>query len=291
MRTAILLEGGLYTSRQAVSLKYLLQSITPPVLWAIGKNLKRRWFRSVDHYAYAPDGWRTRLPGDVTPEEYWAAHVRRCRVECEGLIAHVRDGKPVMTAPGADMRRITLGYVLALMARDHRAISILDYGGGLAEDYWIGRGLMPELTLDYHCKELPAFAEAGRALSPEVTWHTDDACLDRQYDVVMFSSSLQYLPDWAHMLRRAGGAARRHLFISNLPVVRHVTTGTATERSASVTNLHWLLNRDELVRVVDAAGFTLAQEIAMGDYPVVAAAPEQPTCVGFLFTRRSAPAV
>jgi hypothetical protein len=35
----------------------------------------------------------------------------------------------------------------------------------------------------------------------------------------------------------------------------------------------------------------LAQEIAMGDYPLVAAAPEQPACVGFLFTRRSARAV
>ena len=289
MRKAILIDGGLYTSRQAVSLKYMLQSITPPVLWSIGKDLKRRLFRSVDHYAYAPDGWSTPLPGGVTPDEYWAAHVRRCRGECEGLIAHVRQGTPVMTAPGADMRRIALAYVLALVTRDHRAISMLDYGGGLAEDYWIARGLMPELTLDYHCKELPAFAEAGRALSPEVTWHTDDGCLDDRYDMVMFSSSLQYLPDWKQMLHRAAGAAQRHLFISNLPVVRRVSTGTATERSASVTNLHWLLNRDELVSSVDAAGFTLAQEIAMGDYPVVAGAPEQPTCVGFLFTRRSAP--
>ena len=265
----------------------MLQSITPPLLWSIGKDLKRQLFRSVDHYAYAPDGWNTPLPRNATPDDYWAAHVHRGRPECEALIAHVRDGKPVMTEAGADMRRITLGYVLALIARDHQRISMLDYGGGLGEDYWVGRALVPDLRLDYHCKELPALAEAGRALSPEVKWHTDDACLDDHYDMVMFSSSLQYLRDWKSMIGRAGAAARRHLFVSNIPVVRRVATCVATERSASVTNLHWLLNRDDIVNTADKAGFSLVQEIAMGDYPVVANAPEQPTCVSFLLVKRS----
>jgi putative methyltransferase (TIGR04325 family) len=268
-----------------VSSKRLLQSITPSFLWNIGKDLKRRFFRSVDHYAYAPDGWSTRLRDGTTPEGYWTAHLGRSRAECEALIAHVRDG----TDNDAVMTRIAFGDALKLMARDdRRAISILDYGGGLGEDYWAGRALMPELIFDYHCKELPDLAAAGRTLSPDVHWHTDDACLEDHYDVVMFSSSLQYLPDWKEMIRRAAGAARRHLFISNMPMVRVVPTYVATGRSASVTNLHWLLNRDELVKAVDDAGFSVVQETAMGEYPDVADAPEQPSCAAILFERRSA---
>ena len=265
----------------------MLQALTPPLLWKIGKGLKRRWLRSVDHHAYAPDGWNTPLPDHATPEDYWNAQIHQSRSECEALIAEVRAGKPVMTEGSAAMQRITFANALGLIARDHRAISILDYGGGLGEDYWAGRALAPDVTLDYHCKELPAFAAAGRVLSPEVKWHTDDACLQHQYDVVMFSSSLQYLPDWKAMIRLATAAARRHLIISNTPIVRAVPTYVATERAASVSNLHWLLNRDELVRTVDDAGFTLIQEMATGGYPEVEHAPEQPTAAGFVFERRS----
>ena len=43
--------------------KRILKSIVPPLFWNIGKDFKRRLLRSVDHFAYAPQGWSTRLPG------------------------------------------------------------------------------------------------------------------------------------------------------------------------------------------------------------------------------------
>jgi putative methyltransferase (TIGR04325 family) len=270
-----------------VSPKRLLQSLTPPLLWSVGKAVKRKWFRSVDRYSYAPDGWSTRLPRDAAPEDYWTARVRRDRADCEALIAQMRKGQLRMTECGEYLKRIIFAYVLALVARDHHALSILDYGGGLGEDYWVGRALVPAVALDYHCKEFPTVAAAGRELSPDIKWHTDDACLQQQYDLVMFSSSLQYLPDWKQMLRLAAVAARRHLFITDIPVVRAVLSGVATERSASGINVHWLLNRDEIIGAANDAGFTVIQEIAMGDYPEVAGAPEQPTCIALLFERRA----
>jgi putative methyltransferase (TIGR04325 family) len=265
----------------------MLQSLTPPFLWTIGKNLKRRWFRSVDHYWYAPDAWSTPLPDDARREDDSSANLHDRRMECEALIAQVRAGKPVITDCGVGMKRIAFGYVLAFIARNHRAISILDYGGGLGEDYWVGRALAPDLALDYHCEELRAVAEAGRALNPDVKWHTDNASFQHQYDLVMFSSSLQYLPDWKGTLRLAAAAARRHLFISDTPIVRAVATYAAIERSASVTNVHWLLNRNEVVETLADAGFIAVQEMAMGNYPYVADAPEQPTCAALLFERRA----
>ena len=47
----------------------------------------------------------------------------------------------------------------------------------LGDHYWLGKALVPGVDLDYHCKELPRVAEAGRQLTPAVTWHSDDACL------------------------------------------------------------------------------------------------------------------
>jgi hypothetical protein len=72
---------------------------------------------------------------------------------------------------------ILFGYVLALAARHKTKVSVLDYGGNLGDYYRLGRALVPDVKLDYHCKELPQVAEAGRRLTPEVTWHTDDAAL------------------------------------------------------------------------------------------------------------------
>jgi len=70
-----------------------------------------------------------------------------------------------------------------------------------------------------------------------------------------------------------------------VPTVRNVPAFVATERSGGVTNLHWQLNRDEVVRTVEGRGLRLVREFAMGPYPPVANAPEQPSCAGWLFER------
>lgn len=245
--------------------------------------------QSADRYAYAPAGWATKLPAGSGSEEFWAAHIARAQAACEAHIAHSGRGHWVSSEHGGAF--LIFAYVLALAGRDRQAITILDYGGGLGEHYWVGRALVPELTLAYHCKELPAIADAGRALTPAATWHTDDACLLQQYDLVMFCSSLQYVQEWKDTLRRAASASRRYVFLSDLPTVHAVETCVATQRSGGVTNLHWLLNRNEVLQTVEGAGLRLIQDFAMGAYPTVAHAPEQPACAGWLFERESVPVV
>ncbi len=70
--------------------KRILKSIVPPLLWNIGKDFKRRLLRSVDHFAYAPQGWSTRLPRGANSQDYWSTFITRERAECEGLIARVQ---------------------------------------------------------------------------------------------------------------------------------------------------------------------------------------------------------
>lgn len=263
--------------------KRILQSIVPPVLWSIGSGFKRRIVRSTTFFQYAPKGWDTPLPG--TNQDYWNTFIDRERSLCEALIASERTGEPLVVVEEDALKHVTFGYVLAMAAREQPRITILDYGGNLGDYYWLGKMLMPEIELDYHCKELPTIAGAGREISPAITWHIDDDCLAQPYDLVMFSSSLQYLTEWRAILQRAAAATRRYLFLSDTPCVRNVPTFVATERSGGVTNLHWQLNRADVVSTVHGTGLRLVREFAMGPYPPVANAPEQPTRAGWLFER------
>lgn len=264
----------------------ILKSIVPPFLWSIGSRIKRRLVRSTTHLAYAPRGWSTPLPGNASSEDFWCAFIAQERAYCEALIARVRAHEPMVHLDGDENQKYAIfGYVLALASRHQPKISVLDYGANLGDYYWLGRALVPGVDLDYHCKELPQVAEAGRLMTPDVSWHTDNACLARSHDLVMFSSSIQCLPDWQDILLRAGQSARHYLFLSDVPTVRNVPAYVATHRSRKQTHLQILLNRSDIIATAERAGLRLVREFAMGQHPPIVNAPEQPVCVGWLFRR------
>lgn len=269
-----------------MALPHIFKPILPPLLWNIGKNIKRRLVRSVDHYAYAPAGWHTALPEGHGNEAYWSAFIARERRMCESVIACVRANHAVLPPDDESVKYIAFGYVLALAARHRDALTILDYGGNLGEYSWIAKALVPGVAVEYHCKELPAIVAAGRSLSPAVIWHSDDRCLASSYDVVMFSGSLQYVPQWQDVLDRAANAAGTYLFLSDIPSVRDVPAYVMTQRSGGMTNLQYVLNRSDIVTAAERAGLRLLREWTMSAHPPVAGAPEQPMAVGWLFSRR-----
>lgn len=192
---------------------------------------------------------------------------------------------PIHTNDDEILKYVLFSYVLALAARRSDRITVLDYGGSLGEYYWIGKALVAGVTLKFYCKELPAIAAVGAQLSPEITWHIDDNCLAAAYDVVMFSSSLQYLPDWQAILSRAAHATNHYLLLSDIPSVQKVPTYVITHRYGGVTNLQYLFNRSEIIDSCQDAGLRLVGEFEMGPHPRVANAPEQPLSAGWLFAK------
>lgn len=264
--------------------KRILQNLAPPFLWSFGKACKRRLFSSVDYMAYAPKGWATPLPGGIDRHEYWSTLIERERAVYERLVGRARSGEPLLDQQ-TDTTLAVFGYALALTAHSKTSLSILDYGGNLGEYFWLAKALVPGVAFDYHCKELPPVAASGRRINPAVRFHDDDFCFKRSYDLVMFLSSMQYLPDWEELLRRAAGATVSHLLLCNVPTVRTVGPFVATSRSSGVTTLQIQLNRDELVNTVEQAGLRLIRELPMGAHPPIANAPEQPVYAGWLFKR------
>jgi putative methyltransferase (TIGR04325 family) len=246
----------------------------------------RRWLvPRAQRFELAPRGWEN-AGAEQGGEDFWAHFIEQERAACEALIAHARAGGDVL-ALDADERakRAAFGEVLAIAAPEHQPITILDVGGNLGDYYWIGKALVPGVEIEFHCQELPAIAAAGRAVNPAVTFHAGDDAFDRSYDLVMFSSSLQCLPRWRAVLDLAARAARKHLFLSDVPTVRTVPSFVVASHLDGKVSLQHQLNRSEVLTVVQSAGFQVVREFDMGPHPPVANAPEPSMCTGWLFAR------
>jgi putative methyltransferase (TIGR04325 family) len=166
-------------------------------------------------------------------------------------------------------------------------LSVLDWGGALGHHQVLARHLLPEIDLDYHCRELPAVCAAGRVVHSEVTFHDTDDCLSRPYDLVLASNSLQYEQDWQRLLRRLATAAEAWLFLTRVPVVQRHPSFVVLQRVGAygyaTETLGWAFNRDELLSAAGEIGLELEREFLVHPPWQITGAPEQASHAGFLF--------
>jgi len=247
----------------------------------------------VSEFEYVPEGWSRRVRGWDAPAVE-AAYRRRwpefvAAVEGNGPlgVAHeVPLGRLVVRDdPGWHNVVLTFGYVLARAARGRDRLSVLDWGGGPSHYAVLAHALLPEVELDYHSRDLPRLAQLGRELLPAATFHEDDSCLERTYDLVVVSDSLHYAQDWRAQLAALERAAARWLYLALVPVVEHVPPYVVQQRPDSygydTEYLGWVLNRSELL---DAAGLRLEREFLAPGVIDPPGAPEPAAHRSFLFS-------
>jgi putative methyltransferase (TIGR04325 family) len=191
---------------------------------------------------------------------------------------------------GAHNTLMSYAYVLSLAARHRDDLTVLDWGSGVGHYYHISRALLPEVRLDYHCKDVPMLCQGGRELSPGATFHDRDDCLRRAYDLVLVSGSLQYSEDWKGIVARLATAARSYLYVTRLPVVRKAASFAVVQRPSPygyrTEYLGWFLNREEFLGHLTELGMELRREFLIYERPHVSGAPEQCEYRGFLFLPR-----
>jgi putative methyltransferase (TIGR04325 family) len=183
---------------------------------------------------------------------------------------------------------MTFGYVAARAAHDG-TLSILDWGGGPGHYFVLARALLPDVVQDYHSRDLPRLAALGRELLPDATFHDDDGCLARTYDLVIASDSLQYSPDVPAMLARLASASAPWLYVAQLPTVHASPSFVVLQRPAAygynTEYLGWVVNRGELLDVAAAAGLVLEREFLAPGTIDAARALEPAHLHSFLFKR------
>jgi len=291
--------------RPFVRATLVAKGLTPPYLWAVLKALRRRQ-RGESPPAPAPDEppeWEFVPEGWARPAAGWdaAAIVRAYRAKWPSFLAAVRGpgplgighetplGEPV-GRDDRDAQQAVLVFAHALLtaARGRDRVSLLDWGGGPGHYAVLAQALAPELALDYHSRDLPALVALGRELLPQHSFHDDDACLERRYDLVLASSSLQYARDWRSALAALARATGAFLLATRVPVALHARSFVVLQRAHrygyETEYLGWVLNRDELLVAARAAGLELRREFLLPAWLSAAGAPEAPVeHRGFLF--------
>jgi putative methyltransferase (TIGR04325 family) len=280
------------------------KAVTPAPLWAVLKRLRGRDDPPpgrpppAPEWEYVPEGWQRAASGwdvEAIAAAYrakWPAFL--AAVEGPGPLGvnhEVPAGTPV-PRDDVSMQQAVLafGYALALAEGGRGRVSLLDWGGGPGHYAVLARALLPGVEVEYHSRDLPVLAALGRELLPGDSFHDDDACLDRTYDLVLSSSSLQYAPDWRGALERLARATGRYALVTRLPVARRVPSFVVLQRAHAygyeTDYLGWAINVDELLETARGAGLELVRELLVPAWFTAEGAPETPTGhAGFLFRR------
>jgi putative methyltransferase (TIGR04325 family) len=278
-------------------IKKILELLIPPIVIE-GTRSVQNLFRKPD-FAYAPDGWQTQLTKvknkGWSVEHVVAAEKAKWDAFCRNLegagplgFSHEHTDMSVTRNPNFHNVHISYAYVLALAAHKKDSISVLDWGGSLGHYYRIGKAVLPGVLIDYHVKEVPLMAEAGKQLNPEVHWYDDETCLERDYDLIMMNGSIGYMQDWFDALHRIARATKTYLFLYRLPVVQKSPSFLGLQRIYNSQMLHQQLNQTELLEAVKDTGLILVREFVVGDRPYIKGAPEQCEIRGWLFKRKPA---
>ncbi|MHC4251375.1 MAG: methyltransferase, TIGR04325 family [Planctomycetota bacterium] len=281
-----------------MGLRWILKSFLPPVISGLphqlGKLFRGRAARAPE-WEIASDGWQTdnpRIKGwDVTSvvetqRAKWPEFVRSMRGYGPLGVAH-----EAAAAAGSDYAShnvlMSYAYVLALAARQKDTISVLDWGGGIGHYCVISRALLPAMEIEYHCRDLPLFCQCGKEVLPGETFHDDDDCFRRSYDLVLASGSLQYVEDWRTTVASLVAATGSYLFITRLPVVHSADSFVVVQRpyrfGYDTEYLSWRFNRGEFLDHMETLGVELVREFLIWGQVDIHNAPEPCEFRGYLF--------
>jgi putative methyltransferase (TIGR04325 family) len=278
------------------------KQVLPPALVALGRDLEGRFYNGgrpeweyLPHYPSdrpaAAAAWNVPAVAQ-TQRLKWDSF--RDAVEGPGPLGIAHEAPlPIRQNLAAHNSVISFGYVLALAAWGSDQVSVLDWGGGAGHYYLLARSLLPEVEVDYHCKEVPVLCATGRELLPDVTFHeTDGSAFTRSYTLVMASGALQFAVDWQAQLQQLAGAAAKYLYVTRLPVVRHADSYGLLQRAHrygyATEYTNWVLNRGDFLAAAEGSGMQLVREFLVEEgRPRIRGVPESAEHGGFLF-RRSA---
>ena len=280
-------------------LKDLAKRWLPPIVMERLRQTYQAIRFGAPEWEYIPAGWVTKddkVKGwniqtvSDTQKSKWREFVRATQGTGPLGVAHEAPS-PSNDDYYAHHLVMAYAYVLALAAREKDRIALLDWGGGIGHYFIFSRCLIPDLDIEYSCKDLPLLCLAGMEVLPEVQFvEREEEVATRRYDLVLASGSLQCSEDWKSVTRLLASCANPYLYVTRLPVVRRVKSFVALQRvyayGYDTEYMCWFLNRDEFLGHMTSLDVDLVREFVFHAHPMVKLAPEQAEIQGFLFRRK-----
>ncbi len=275
-------------------LKHTLKYITPPLLIDLAKRWRVLLRLEKPEWQYVPEGWARQQTDPNIRGWNLESVLEAQKASWPIFLRQLEQSIPFSAAPvelhpdlAYHNTMLIYAYALALAARNQTTISLLDWGGGLGHYYLIGKSFMPDLEIDYHCKDLPLVATYGQQLLPEAHFYSDDSCLARRYDFVLASTSLHYAQEWATTLQALAHTVRSYLLVTQLPVTLEAASFVFVQRPYryhyQTEYLSWCLNRAEFLHSAEHAGLSLVREFINGYSIPIPHAPAPYEYRAFLF--------
>ena len=282
--------------RSAGSLKDMAKRLLPPLVVDWLRPVWQTICFGAPEWEYLPEGWMTQDPKikgwnvksvSRTEEIKWPEFLRLTQGTGPLGVAHE---SPMLTNDNYDAHHLvmTYGYVLALAARMKKQISILDWGGGIGHDAILSKCLLPNLQIEYCCKDVTSICESGSKLLHEVSFvDNEEAVLNRSFDLVLVSGSLQCVENWKSVARLLTSVTKSYLYITRLPIVKQSKSFVAVQRTYAygydTEHMCWFLNRGEFLDHFASLQLELVREFVFEKHPAVKNAPERAEIRGFLF--------
>ncbi len=168
---------------------------------------------------------------------------------------------------------------------------MLDWGGGAGHYYLYNKVLLPEVTIDYHCYDVPHLCQLGRKLLPEARYHDDEGELvGSKFDLVLCSGSLHYFEHWRAVSHKLAAMTGEFLYVARLQSVSRARSFVVLHRplrDGYNRFISWCVNREEFISCVEESGLELIREFVFTEKWRIRGAPEKAETRGFLFRRRS----
>jgi putative methyltransferase (TIGR04325 family) len=236
---------------------------------------------------YVPEGWN-RLARDPSIKGWDVRSVSEAQAaRLTDWRSTVRGNGPLSQRVGTQNTFVAFAYAAALASWNGK-LSLLDWGGGLGQYGDLARGVLPNVAVDYFCKDVPTQCELGRQLTPAATFfESDDEFAGRRFDLVLASGALQYVREWELALGRLAAATGRYLFVTRLPVVvdgrSYVVLQRAYQYGYDTEFLGWRVNRVEFLAVAERIGLKLVREFVLDEDEWADRAPHPAHGRGYLF--------
>lgn len=280
-----------------VSLKEKIKLFTPPFVIDLVRRLQSELSNRAE-WEYIPRGWDyARLHPEI---KGWNVQdvLEAYQQKWPQFVAMLNGTGPLGLAHESTLTTdqdiishnimMTFAYALTLASRMKDRISFLDWGGGIGHYYLLAQKVLPDVAIDYHCKDVPVLCRYGAKLFPNQNFYEDESCLECTYDFVMASTSMHYTENWCALLLKLAQATSGYLYIANLPIVLKSPSFVFVQRpyryGYNTEYLAWCLNRNELLKTAERGNLKLIREFIGGHRPHIKQAPEQNLYRGFLFT-------